>query len=178
MIPYASAVVALPLVCAAADRFQMRAIPLLFCYILCAAGLITLLATTQRASLIVGTCLVSAGSYAGVIVAATWTLSTHGGYTKRSTTWAMAQLFLQCYSILGTKIYNTPPRFLKGHGIVLGLQTLAAASVLLKTWIMWRSNRQKKQLQAEYATRAEQVPGMEKSLEELNDKHPGFLYLL
>ncbi len=178
MIPYACAAIALPIICTVADRFTMRAMPILFCYILCLAGFILLLVTTQKAARIVGTCLVSAGSYPGVILAATWVMSTHGGYTKRSTTWAMCQLLIQCYSILGTKIYDKPPRFFKGHGILLGLQTLAAVCVMLKWWMMWRGNRQKDALKEEYDGREEPIPGLEESIEVLNDRHPGFKYLL
>lgn len=156
----------------------MRAIPILLCYGLCAVGLVLLLVTTNKSSRIIGTSLVSAGSYAGVILAATWVLSTYGGYTKRSTAWAFCHLCLQAYSILGTKIYDEPPRFLKGHGVVLGLQTLAAVCLLGKWWIMSSANRKKEALKLEYETRGESLPGSEMSLEELNDDHPAFRYIL
>ena len=90
----------------------------------------------------------------------------------------MCQLLIQCYSILGTKIYDKPPRFFKGHGILLGLQTLAAVCVMLKWWMMWRGNRQKDALKEEYDGRDEPIPGLEESIEVLNDRHPGFKYLL
>ena len=178
MIPYSVAAIVLPIICALADRYMMRAIPMVFCYVCCAAGLILLLITESQAPRIVGTCLVSAGSYTGVILGATWVMTTHGGYTKRSSAWAMCQVFIQCYSILGTKIYDVPPRFLKGHGIVLGLQTLACAAILLKWWIMWAENRRKDKVQEEAGRKGETVTGVEKSIEELNDKHPHFRYLL
>lgn len=178
MIPYSCAAIALPIICTIADRFVVRAIPLLACYMSCAIGFILLLSTTQKSARIVGTCLVSAGSYTGVILAATWVMSAHAGYTKRSTTWAMCQLLLQCYSILGSKIYDKPPRFFKGHGILLGLQTLTAACTVLKWWIMRRSNKRKDALRQEYEARGEPIPGVEKSLEELHDDHPTFRYML
>lgn len=175
IIPYASAAIALPIICTLTDRILMRAVPLMFCYVLCAAGFILLLITTSKAARIAGTCLVSAGSYSGVILAATWVMSTHGDYTKRSTAWAMCQLFLQCYSILGTKIYDEPPRFFKGHGILLGLQTLAAGCVVAKWWMMQRANIKKDAVRREYDARGELVPGAE---EVYNESHPDFRYLL
>jgi hypothetical protein len=153
----------------------MRALPLLFCYVLCAAGFILLLLTTSKAARIAGTCFVSAGSYSGVILAATWVMSSHADYTKRSTAWALCQLFLQCFSILGTKIYDVPPRFFKGHGILLGLQTLAAACVALKWWIMRRANARKDAVKREYDARGETVPGTE---EVYDERHSQFRYLL
>lgn len=178
IIPYATAAIALPTICVVADRYMMRAIPMLFCYLLCACGFTLLMATTSQAARIVGTCLVSSGSYSGVILAATWVMSSHGGYTKRSTAWALCQLFLQCYSIMGTKIYDNPPRFLKGHGIILGFVTLAAACIVAKWWLMRSANQRREAMKKQYAQRGEAVPGIEKSIEELNDKHPDFRYLL
>lgn len=178
IIPYATAAIALPTISSFADRFAMRAIPILFCYVLCVVGLILLLVSTEKAARIIGTSLVSAGSYSGVILAATWVLSTYGGYTKRSTAWAFSHMCLQAYSILGTKIYDKPPRFLKGHGVVLGLQTLAGVCILVKWWIMRSANRKKEALKLEYEDRGEPLPGLEASLEELSDNHPTFRYLL
>ncbi len=175
IIPYASAAIALPIISLCADRFFKRAIPLLFCYTLCAAGFILLLVTTDKAGRIVGTCLVSAGSYSGVILGATWVMSTHADYTKRCTAWAMCQVFLQCYSILGTKIYDKPPRFFKGHGIIFGLQTLAAACVVVKWWLMWTANKKKDALKEQYDASGESMPRIE---EDMNEAHLEFRYLL
>ncbi|KAJ9606354.1 hypothetical protein H2200_009315 [Cladophialophora chaetospira] len=176
IIPYATAALALPMICACADRFVMRAVPLIFCYVLCAAGFILLLITTNKAARIAGTCFVSAGSYSGVILAATWVMSTHSDYTKRSTAWAMCQLFLQCWSILGTKIYDKPPRFFKGHGILLGLQTVAAACVVFKWWLMRSANKRKDAMKEEFAANGGSAPrAME---EEIDETHPDFRYLL
>lgn len=168
----------LPIICRIADLYTMRGPLLLFCYVIVVTGVILLMATTHRVSLIVGTCLVASGTYSQTILGATWVMTTYGGYTKRSTAWAMAQISIQCFSILGTKIYNTPPRFLKGHAILIGVQALGLASGLAKYWIMRRSNRRKDAEKLEYESRGEPVPGIERSLEELNDKHPAFRYVL
>jgi hypothetical protein len=105
-------------------------------------------------------------------------MATHGGYTNRSAAWAVAQVFIQCFSILGTKIFDQPPRFFKGHGTVIGLLVLTAAGIILKWWIMWRANRTKDAVAAEYVAKGRRLPNADKSLEELNDKHPHFRYLL
>ena len=147
----------------------------MFCYVLCAAGFILLLITTSKAARIAGTCLVSAGSYSGVILAATWVMSTYCDYAKRSTAWGMCQLFLQCYSILGTKIYDKPPRFFKGHGILLGLQTLAAVCVLVKWYLMRTANKRKDALTRDYVASRDPIPQTE---EEYDESHLDFRYLL
>jgi hypothetical protein len=87
----------------------------------------------------------------------------------------MCQVFVQCYSILGTKIFDKPPRFFKGHGILLGLLTVAAVAIVLKWWIMCQANAEKVELRREAGARGEAVSGLEM---EYSEKHPTFRYLL
>ena len=103
-------------------------------------------------------------------------MSTHGDYTKRSTAWAMCQLFLQCYSILGTKIYDKAPRFFKGHGILLGLQTLAVVCVAVKWWLMKVANVKKDALKRDMDASGGPISYTEEG--EFNEGHPDFRYLL
>ncbi|KAH8691151.1 retrograde regulation protein 2 [Talaromyces proteolyticus] len=178
IIPYACAAVTLPLSCYFADLYKARAIPLLVCFLFCVSGLILLLATTSKAGRVAGTSLVAAGSYPGVILGATWVVTSHGGYTKRSTAWAVVQVFLQCFSIMGTKIYNAPPRFFKGHGVVLGMLCLAAVCIVLKWWIMRTANQKKDAIISQCEADGVAIPDGEKTFEDAGDSHLRFRYIL
>jgi MFS family permease len=181
VIPYGAAFIAVPIICTISDRYAARAIPLLFCYAVSAAGFVLLLATTNNVARIAGTSLVAIGSNTGTVLAATWVTVTYPNFTKKSTVWALCQFVTQAYSILGTKIYDKPPRFFKGHGTLLGLQTLAAVLVVVKAYLMWKENKRRDQArdQALGNGASEQSAAVENGTEEVADeKHRDFRYLL
>jgi hypothetical protein len=178
IIPYAFAIVSLPIATFAADRFNAKAIPMLICFGIAVTGFILLLATTSKVPLIVGTCLVAMGSYPNVVLGASWISNTHAGYTKRATAWAVAQVFIQCWSIIGTQVYTKPPRFFQGHGTLLGFFALGSASVVACYWIMKKENKKRDALTEEYKARGEIHPGSEESLEDVCDAHVDFRYIL
>src|ERR1700733_8101688 len=102
----------------ASDRLQRKAAPTLICLSVSVVGYIMLLADVRKPVLLLGCCFVAAGSYPAVVISASWLLCNHAGYTKKSTAWAVVQIFIQCYSIISTQIYTKPPRFIKGHAIL------------------------------------------------------------
>jgi hypothetical protein len=90
----------------------------------------------------------------------------------------MAQITGQGFSIIGTQVYRKAPRFLAGHGTLLGLFTLAEVAVAANYWWMRRENRKKEALALERARLGANDDDMGKSMEELLDKHPDFRYIL
>ncbi|KIW19928.1 hypothetical protein PV08_00503 [Exophiala spinifera] len=174
MIPYAFAAVTLPTMAILADKLQKRAIPILACLGTSLIGFIMILTSVRRSVLLAGCCFVAAGSYPALIIAASWQLSSHAGYTKRSTAWATSQVFIQCYSIISTQIYTEPPRYFKGHGTLLGLNAVGVGAVLLNYWLMSRENARRDKRAEEYARNSEEVPDSEKDFEEMCDRHPQF----
>lgn len=122
-----------------------------------------------------GCCLIAAGSYAVLGVAASWITCIHGGYVKTSTSYAVAQVFAQGYCILVSQVYDTPPRFLKGHGILLGLNVLGiAAALILYFWLRFQNHRREEEcLNARNAQEWQ-----DKTFEELYDYHPMWRYTL
>lgn len=178
MIPYAFATITLLSACYISDRLNSKG-PILFLTISTSVvGFIILITTTNKVALIAGTCFVSAGLYPSIILTISWITINHGGYTKRSTAFAMAQIAGQGLSIMGTQIYRHPPRYLAGHGTVLGFFALALCSVACNYFWMRRENRKRDARAAEAThdqTRAE-LDGTKH--EELYDFHPDFRYIL
>ncbi|KAJ9610477.1 hypothetical protein H2200_005254 [Cladophialophora chaetospira] len=178
IIPYAFATVSLPVVCILADRTDKRAIPFLICMSTSVTGYVIVLATTNKVALLVGCSFIAAGAYPAVVVCATWLVGSHGGYTKRCTAFAVSQVFTQSYSIISTQIYDNPPRYFKGHGILLGFNVLGAISAATCYFLMKRENEKRDQVARDLVARGEQDPDNDKTFEELCDYHPQFRYKL
>jgi MFS family permease len=178
MIPYAFAIVTLPTVGILADKLQRRFLPTLGCLAVSLIGFIIIMASTTKTVLLVGCCFIAAGSYPALIVAISWQMSSHAGYTKRSTAWAVSQIFIQCYSIISTQIYDEPPRFFKGHGTLLGLNAVGVVAALINYRLMKAENARRDRVAQEYLDQGLEDPDVAKSYEELCDRHPLFRYSL
>jgi hypothetical protein len=178
MIPYAFATCSTPAVCILSDRMNRKGLPLLLCLATSIIGLIILLTTSSVPVKVVGCCFVSTGAYPGVVLAANFTVSNHGGYTKRCTAWAVAQVFIQCYSIISTQIYIHPPHFYLGHGVLLALNAVGAIATLVMYFIMKKANKDRDSLVVSQAAEWRIDADNEKSYEELCDFHPLFRYHL
>ncbi|KUJ17697.1 MFS general substrate transporter [Mollisia scopiformis] len=178
MIPYAFATVSLLTVCFLSDRINSKGPILFICMATSSVGYIILMATTNKVALIAGTCFVASGLYPAVILTVSWITINHGGYTKRSTAWAMAQITGQGLSIIGTQVYRTPPRYLAGHGTLLGFFCLALVSIVCNWFWMRRENHRKDARAEEFRAAGTKDEEAEKSMDELLDKHPSFKYIL
>lgn len=177
IIPYSFAIVSTPLASWLSDRYRCRAIPLAICLSTSIVGFFILLSTTNKVALIAGCCFVAAGAYPCITIGASWISYLHGGYTKRSMAFAVSQMFVQGYSIIGTQIYKKPPRYFLGHGVMLGFYLVALiCDITLYVWL-GRINRNR---DAEAAVRREgslseiQVG----DYEELCDYHPDWRYMI
>src|ERR1700761_1787426 len=143
MIPYAFAICATLITCYLSDRYNKRFVPAFVCLACCIIGLILLSTTSNKIALISGCCFVAAGSTACVPVTAAWVLSIHAGYTKKSTVFTLNMVMIEMYAIMATHIYDTPPRFLKGHGIVLGVTVLSLACAVALYFHLLRENKKR-----------------------------------
>ncbi|KAH8820252.1 major facilitator superfamily domain-containing protein [Xylogone sp. PMI_703] len=178
MIPYAFATVSLLTVCFLSDRINTKGPVLFACVATSASGFILLMATTNKVALIAGTCLVASGLYPSIILTVSWITINHGGYTKRSTAFAMAQITGQGLSIIGTQVYRDPPRYLAGHGTLLGFFSLALCAIVCNWFWMRRENRKRDDRAEEYRMTGTKDEQAEKSVDELLDYHPNFRYIL
>jgi MFS family permease len=178
VIPYAFATVSVPLVSILADRIDKRAIPFLVCMGITVTGFVIVLATTNKTALVAGCCFIATGCYPAIVVCASWVVNSHGGYTKRCTAWAVAQVFTQSYSIVATQIYDNPPRYFKGHSVLLALNLIGAVSAAASYFLMKRENKRRDQVAEEYMSRGQQDPDNVRTFEELCDSHPQWRYKL
>ncbi|KAJ5587978.1 major facilitator superfamily domain-containing protein [Penicillium hispanicum] len=178
IIPYAFGIITLPIGNILADHFDKKGVPTLICLFICLIGYIMLLTSTTKAVLIVGCSFVAAGAYPAVVLSSAWVLISHAGFTKRATAWAIAQIFIQCYSIISTQVYVDPPRFFEGHGTLLGLNALGVVGVVITMWMFSHENKRRDAVAAEFAARGELNPDSAKDYEELCDAHPDFRYTL
>ena len=178
LIPYGFSLVALLFFAWLADHLQQKALISLGCSLVSCAGFVILLATTNPVVGIAGSCFVAAGAYPALVVGVAFLLPLHGGYTKRATSNWGSQVFVQCYSIISTQVYRTPPRFFLGHGIALGLYAIGVLSNLALYIIVKRANAARDQVQREWEARGEVNPDMEKSFEDLGDFHPAYRYAI
>lgn len=88
------------------------------------------------------------------------------------------QFFIEGYSIIATQIYDTPPRFLKGHGIVLGLVGVSTGCAIALYFHLRFENEKRDAVAKDLADRGEIHPLASKSLEEVYDFHPDVRYEL
>jgi hypothetical protein len=156
----------------------MKAPFLIICLFLGVIGYAILISVSSVPVKIFATSLVASGMYPGVILLMTWIAINSGGFTKRAASWSMPEVVGQCFSIMGTHIYDNPPRFVKGHSVILGILVVGIISTSYIWWWMRRQNMLKDQTAQEYADRAEVNPDASKSLEDICDFHPNFRYII
>ena len=103
-----------------------------------------------------------------------------GGYTKRAATWPVCETVGQVLAIMGTRIYDTPPRFIKGHSVVLAFNFLAILCTLGAFFYMRAQNKKRDRIEQELAQRGEVHPHIAErlTLEHVQDYHISFRYVL
>ncbi|OAG43195.1 hypothetical protein AYO21_02481 [Fonsecaea monophora] len=179
IIPYSFAVVSMPVSCWLSDRYQQRGIAMAACLGCCLAGVIIILASNSATVSIVGTCFVAAGTYSGNPIAVAWISTIHGGYTKRSTVYGIQQVFINSFIIMSTQVFDTPPKFYKGNGILLGIFAVAFASTaILYFWLRTENRKRDRAAQARLDGTAPPLPDDIGDFETLCDYHPDWRYPL
>ncbi|KAF2168681.1 hypothetical protein M409DRAFT_36326 [Zasmidium cellare ATCC 36951] len=177
VIPYACASCVIPL-SLVSDRLNIKGPFLLGTILVTCTGYIILLCEVSVAAKIVACCIAASGLYPSVILMQAWIVGNMAGYTKRATSWAMAEIFGQCFGVLASHVYTTPPRFIKGHAIVLGLLLYAAVMTVALMWWMMRANKKKQEEILRYESEGMVHPHKLKSLEEVQDFHIDFKYII
>ncbi|OQU96216.1 hypothetical protein CLAIMM_02327 [Cladophialophora immunda] len=178
VIPYACATVSLVAVNYVSDRFRRKGIFVAGCLVLSIVGYIILMTITNNAGRIVATCLVVSGIYPAIILVFSWANTNSCGYTKRATSWAVAGIFAQCFSIAASQVYTDPPRYLKGHGVMLAFLSLSLINTLALYLWMKRANAKKEEIELDYRQRGIAHPHYSTSLEDEGDGHIKFRYVL
>ena len=160
------------------DRVNKKGVFLIGSMSFSCIGYIILLTNASVRVKVFATCLVTSGLYPSVILIVAWLASNTAGFTKRGTTWAMAEISGQSFSIMGTHVYTNPPRFIKGHSIVLAFMVFAVLNATALLFWMNHLNKKKERVDADYRERNEIHPHTSRSLEEEYDYHHSFRYIL
>ncbi|OAL28541.1 hypothetical protein AYO22_02735 [Fonsecaea multimorphosa] len=178
IIPYACAFVTLIVVNIVSDRLNLKGVVLMGLLCIGVVGYIILIAVHNVKVKIFATCLITMSTFPGVTLMGAWININTGGFTKRATTWGTAEIVGQCFAILGSHIYTDPPQYIKGHSIVLAFEVLALACVVFCWfWMRWLNNKKDKEA-LEHAEAGTTDPNLHKTLEEIQDYHPSFRYIL
>lgn len=178
VIPYAVAFVTLLTLSFLSDKINLKG-PFVIAGLSSALiGYIMLLTVKSTSAKMVATCFVVGGIYPGVLLSVVWLGINNGGFTKRATTWAMAEIGAQIFSIVGTNIYKSSGRsYAKGHWVNVGFMV---AGICVSATLMWwyhHSNKKRDRILEEHASRGETHPHTGASLEELYDYHINFRYV-
>jgi hypothetical protein len=165
-------------VCTVSDRLNKKGVILAASLSVACLGYIIILTNVSIQVKVFATCLVTSGLYPSVVLAAAWAGMNTGGFTKRATTWALAKISGQSFSILGTHVYTSPPHHIKGHSVALAFITFALLNTIaLILWVNYL-NCKKDRIRNDYQERNELYPHASKLLEEEYDLHIDFHYIL
>lgn len=178
VIPYACAFVSLLALCYISDWFNIKGPFILLGFSVSAIGYIMLLTVKPTAAKMVAACFITSGMYPATVLMTAWLGINTCGFTKRASVWSLAEVSGQLFSIMGTHIYVTGPRYVKGHAVVLGI--IALSLVVIVTLMITYSmlNKKRDRILAEYAARGEVHPHANRTLEEEHDFHINFRYTL
>ena len=178
VIPYACAFFCLIAVCSISDRLNIKFVPIICLLSMILLGYILLVAATSTNARIAGTCLVVAGAYPTVVLTVAWIGINTAGFTKRAATWSVAEICSNSFAVMGSHIYTNPPRFIKGHSIVIGFICCSMIAASCAYFYMKVENKKRDKIEEEFRGRAEMHPDMNKTLEQLCDRHIAFRYTL
>lgn len=178
IIPYACAFISMIIIGVLSDRFRSKSWFIMGSLTSCAIGLIILLATTGKETGMLGASLLVMGAYPSAVMQIAWIQITFCGNTKRATSWGLAMIFGQGLSMSGAQIYTTPPRFFKGHGVLLGFVAIGLMATFAARTIMVKENERRDEELSQYAQRGEIHPDEGKTFEETCDSHINFRYVL
>lgn len=178
VIPYACAFFSMIAIGYLSDHYRSKSWFILGSLSSCTIGLIVLMSTTGKEVGIFGACLLVAGAYPAAVLQIAWIQITFCGSTKRAISWGFAMIVGQGLSMSGAQIYTTPPRFFKGHGILLGFVIMGMTSTVAARLLMSRANKHRDHELSTYEGRGEEHPDIGKSFEETCDDHINFRYTL
>ena len=143
IIPYACAFIAMIVIGVLSDHFRLKSWFIMGSLTSCAVGLIVLLATTGKAAGMLGASLLVMGAYPSAVMQIAWIQINFCGNTKRAVSWGVAAIFGQGLSMSGAQIYTTPPRFFKGHGVLLMFVVVGLVSTFAARTIMAKENKRR-----------------------------------
>ncbi|KAK4053319.1 hypothetical protein OIO90_003931 [Microbotryomycetes sp. JL221] len=162
------------------DKMKKRFPLLMVDYVLCTIGLIMNLAPSPAGVRFAGLFFIAAGSYAGLPQVVCWLGNNLAPQTKRAIGSAFQIGVGNFAALISSNVYRDPPRFIKGHAIVMGMVGLGFITAPLYAALLKRENmKREKEL-----TRQQGLPDSEKrvytvqELRDLGDRAPEFVYTI
>ncbi|KAF8439207.1 major facilitator superfamily domain-containing protein [Terfezia claveryi] len=159
-----------------ADRHKQRGIYMIFFCALSIVGFIMLISTPQPAVQYLGTFLAAMGIYPNVPMGVAWNGNNIGGSTKRGVGIAMHVGFGNLGGVIAAFTYRTKekPRYLSGHGTLLGTITMSMCLCIFMTLYLRRENARRDKLLAEQGRTLADYTNAEKEAERENGDHASF----
>ncbi|KAM0258565.1 hypothetical protein ACHAQJ_003736 [Trichoderma viride] len=173
--PYAVAAVTTVAAGLWSDRVQKRAIFNIFISLIGIAGFIMLMASTNPGVQYAGTFLGAIGIYSGIPITIAWVANNVEGVYKRGIVLGFVIGWGNINGVVSSNIYYDAPRYLQGHGTVIGYLFFGVfcGSILTATLL---SRENKRRLNGERNYWAEgKTP---KEIQALGDKRPDFMYTI
>lgn len=170
---YASAAVSTVIVGYLSDKYQRRSIPMMCAFGVSAIGYILQLVLTGNGARYGAQYLIAIGAYPVIIICNGWATTSILGYTKRALVQALVVVAGQCISIMATREYDDPPRFIKGHSIALSFALLGVVA----TGAMWGYLRKCNLVKRREQGSEKASLNRTKSFDEICDDHPDFFYV-
>lgn len=157
------------------DRYQIRGPLVVGLMVVAMVGYIILIAdTTSLVARYAALCIIGFGIYPCVPIILTWANVNIIGFTHRAAAAAGINMVGQVIGIVVNLLFNTPPYYITGIAVVLGLLALSALSSM--TAIIWLHVQNKKKKEAQQTEGIENMREM--SIEDIGNDHPDFFYTL
>ncbi|KAF5368833.1 hypothetical protein D9758_003011 [Tetrapyrgos nigripes] len=171
--PYAVAAVVLTLFSMFSDRYQTRGIPIAIASSIGAIGYLLNLVSNNGHVRYFGVFCITSGTYTGIGLIIAWFAHNLGSETKKATGIPMFMAIGQCGSVTGSHLFpkTDGPRYMKGFGVVCGLEFLGAiCALIMSASYRWDNARR---------DRDEGVPTADTkvNVSELADRAPNFRYV-
>lgn len=148
-----------------ADKFKSRGVFMIGFFCIALVGFVMLIASTNHGVQYAGVFFVAAGIYSNVPQGVSWNGNNIGGSTKRGAGVAMHVSFGNLGGIIAAYIYRPAdsPRYLSGHGTLIGLITMSTCLSIFMTLYLRRENKRRDAVKpVEAYTEAERVAERER----------------
>ncbi|CAK7205473.1 hypothetical protein SEUCBS139899_008248 [Sporothrix eucalyptigena] len=178
-IPYSAAFVVLPTLAFISDRVNRKGPFVAFSTSLAAIGYILLLTVSSKATKVLAVVFLVVGGYSAVLLSTTWLGINSGGFTKRATTWAIAEMLSNIFSIVGTNVYKpVHGSYARGNWVSLALLLFSLLNSLALIAYYTYANHKRDRILTEYEARGETHPHTHLTLEDVQDNHINFRYVI
>ena len=156
-----------------ADKTNKRGVLVVVNCCFALTGFVLLLVVTNNAARFAGTCIAAAALMPCLMLVLVWLAMNFPGYSYRTSSIALTNVFAQCFGIIGNKVYTDPPYYRQGLAISAGMTGMTC---FLAIALLWRLRVLNEKKEAEKGSQT----GLDStvlSVDELGNKHSEFRYV-